>query len=45
MLSRIKLYIVVQILQIICNIDTTDIKYHLQFTSHTYGNEGESKLM
>lgn len=45
MLSRIKPYIIVQILQIICNMDTTDIKYHLQFTSHTYRNKGESKLM
>lgn len=45
MLSRIKPYIIVQILQIICNMDTTDIKYHLQFTSHTYRNKGESKLL
>lgn len=45
MLSRIKPYIIVQILQIICNMHTTDIKYHLQFTSHTYRNKGESKLM
>lgn len=47
MLYRIKLYIVVQILQIIYNMDSVDVKNSSHFISQTREdrNEGESKLL
>lgn len=41
------LYIVVQVLQIICNMDSVDLKNNLEFIFHTCEdrNGGESKLL